>query len=144
ALRRYGFRRRNNRPGTSPGSLEPLAGSPAAALVPARLTLMQYASEGPVHEPADASLEAAAAALASSDLQGIVWLHLQGMPSPQQLRSLGEAFGLHALALEDVLHRGQRAKSETYDTHQFVILNLVLRDPETGACRVDQVSLDRK
>ncbi len=145
ALRRQGFRRRNNHPGAPPGSLEPVATSAPgdAALVPARLLLMHYASEGEVVEQADPAIETAAATLA--DERRVVWLHLQGLPSPQQLQSLKQAWGLHPLALEDVLHRGQRAKAETYDAHQFVILNLVQRerdsDGEGGACRVDQLSL---
>ncbi|WP_313073088.1 magnesium/cobalt transporter CorA [Melaminivora sp.] len=146
ALRRQGFRRRNNRPGTPPGLLEPAAGAQdMAALPPARLLLMHYTSEGEVVEQLDPATEAAATAAA--DAQRVVWLHLQGMPTPQQLQSLKETLGLHPLALEDVLHRGQRAKAESYDAHQFVIVNLVQRgdeaegDPECGACRVDQVSL---
>lgn len=144
ALRRQAFRRRNNRPGAPPGSLESVAGArDDAALPPARLLLMHYASEGEVIEQPDATIGAAAAALA--DTRRVVWLHLQGLPSPQQLQSLKESMGLHALALEDVLHRGQRAKAESYEAHQFVILNLVQRerdsDGDGGACRVDQVSL---
>jgi len=144
ALRRQAFRRRNNRPGAPPGSLEPVASAQGeAALPPAQLLLMHYASEGEVIEQPHASIEAAAADVLET--QRVVWLHLQGLPSPQQLQSLKESMGLHPLALEDVLHRGQRAKAEAYDAHQFVILNLVRRDKggdgECGACRVDQVSL---
>ena len=145
ALRRQTFRRRNNRPGAPPGSLEAVSSAPDdAGHLPARLALMHYASEGEVVERQHgASIEAAAAAMA--DHQRVVWLHLQGLPSPQQLQSLKQAWGLHPLALEDVLHRGQRAKAESYDAHQFVILNLVQRerdaDGDGGACRVDQISL---
>ncbi|AVP58790.1 magnesium/cobalt transporter CorA [Pulveribacter suum] len=144
ALRRQAFRRRNNRPGAPPGSLESVASAQDdAALPPAHLWLMHYASEGEVVEQQGASIDAAAAAMA--DGQRVVWLHLQGLPSPQQLQSLKETLGLHPLALEDVLHRGQRAKAETYDAHQFVILNLVQRERDAegdgGACRVDQISL---
>ena len=46
--------------------------------------------------------------------------------------ALREAFALHPLALEDVLHRGQRAKAEAYEAHQFVVLNLVQRDRDDG------------
>ncbi len=143
-LRRYGFRRRNNRPGAPPGSLEAVA-SPQddAPLPPARLLLMHYAREGDVVEQQGPTIEAAGMALAET--KHVFWLHLQGLPSPQQLQSLKDSMGLHPLALEDVLHRGQRAKAEAYDAHQFVILNLVRRDKggdgECGACRVDQVSL---
>ncbi len=140
ALRRQGFRRRNNRPGAPPGSLEPVASAQDATAQPsARLLLMHYASEGEVVELPQPAIEAAAAAAA--DAQRVVWLHLQGLPTPQQLQALREAFALHPLALEDVLHRGQRAKAEAYEAHQFVVLNLVQRDRDGDACRVDQLSL---
>ncbi len=143
-LRRQAFRRRDSRPGAPPGSLEAVGGAHGGAPPPpAQLLLMHYASEGGVAEQPGASVEAAATALL--DPQRVVWLHLQGLPSPHQLQSLKEALGLHPLALEDVLHRGQRAKAESYDAHQFVILNLVQRerdaDGDGGACRVDQLSL---
>ena len=56
----------------------------------------------------------------------------------QQLQALGAAFALHPLALEDVLHREARAKSETFNAHQFVVLNVLDTDPE-GGCSPRQV-----
>jgi magnesium transporter len=38
---------------------------------------------------------------------------------------VGELFGLHALALEDVVHVHQRAKVEEYDNHLFVVARMV-------------------
>ena len=77
ALRRQGFRRRNNRPGAPPGSLEPVASAQDAAAQPsARLLLMHYASEGEVVELPGPAIEAAAAAGAAADAQRITWLHL--------------------------------------------------------------------
>ncbi|SDM29116.1 magnesium transporter [Oryzisolibacter propanilivorax] len=141
ALRRHAFRRRRNVPGSSPGSLQPVPGTGDAGLAPARLLLLRYTAEGLLQEQADVAIEAAGSAARAAGAAEVVWLHLQGLPSPQQLQALADAFGLHPLALEDVLHRGQRAKAESYDAHQFVILNLVQREPDAGACQVDQVSL---
>lgn len=143
ALRRQAFRRQRNRPGTSPGLIEPLASASQDAGAPAsaQTMLMSYAAEGAVQQQSGAGIDDAARVLAMQAPDGIVWLHLQGTPSAQQLQTLGTAFGLHALALEDVLHRGQRPKAEAYDNHQFVVLNLVQRESEMGTCRVDQVSL---
>ena len=105
ALRRQAFRRQRNRPGTSPGLIEPLASASQDAGAPAsaRTMLMSYAAEGAVQEQPDAGIDDAARVLAIQAPDGIVWLHLQGTPSAQQLQTLGTAFGLHALALEDVL-----------------------------------------
>lgn len=63
----------------------------------------------------------------------VSWLHLQGSPMAAQLQALGAAFGLHPLALEDVLHRESRAKLESFDAQQFLILSQVYRGGE-GYC----------
>ncbi len=142
-LRRYGLRARRHAPGTAPGSLA--AGADAAAAQAdapsaARLSLLLYDREA-LHEQADVDIGSVASLARDAAAAGqLLWLHLQGMPSGAQLAALGQALGLHPLALEDVQHRERRAKVEAYDAHQFVILNLVHRDPQE-ACRVDQVSL---
>jgi magnesium transporter len=40
------------------------------------------------------------------------------------LRAVGDAYHLHPLALEDVMHTGQRAKLEAYDAQLFTIVTL--------------------
>ena len=41
------------------------------------------------------------------------------------LKALGEKYGLHPLALEDVVNIGQRPKVEPYDQHLFIIADMV-------------------
>jgi magnesium transporter len=52
------------------------------------------------------------------------WIQVNGRPDPETLRELGAQFGLHELALEDVLNSGQRPKLEIDDDQLFLILNL--------------------
>ena len=67
------------------------------------------------------------------------WVDVQGSISPPTLRALGEMFGLHDLAMEDVLNTGQRSKLEVHPDHLFVVMNLPRVDAaEPG---VSQVSL---
>lgn len=70
---------------------------------------------------------------------GFVWLHLQGMPGPEQLRALGAAFGLHPLVLEDIRHQGQRPKVDFFDD----ALMLILSHPRhhEGGVELDQLNL---
>lgn len=56
----------------------------------------------------------------------VTWLNMDGLGDAAMIRQLGERFGLHVLALEDVVHVHQRAKVEDYDDHLF----LVVRMPE--------------
>lgn len=72
-------------------------------------------------------------------MPGVTWLNISGTPDFTLLREIGEAFGLHSLALEDVLNVGQRPKLESYDAHLFT----VLRYPRLNHAKLhnDQVSL---
>jgi magnesium transporter len=50
-----------------------------------------------------------------------VWLGLLD-PTEEELRDVGERFGLHELALEDAFEAHQRPKLEDYDDSYFVVL----------------------
>lgn len=57
------------------------------------------------------------------------WIHVQGTVSPDTLSELGDRFGLHPLALEDVLNTGQRPKMDLYEDQLFVVMGMpVLHD----------------
>ncbi len=56
---------------------------------------------------------------------GVVWLAVAGLGDVELLRKLGEAFSLHRLALEDVVHTHQRPKLEDYPEHQFLVLRML-------------------
>ncbi len=66
------------------------------------------------------------------DSPDITWLHVQGRPSPEMLKNLGEVYGLHTLALEDVFKAGQRSKAEDYEDHYFLLINIPV-DTSEGA-----------
>lgn len=53
--------------------------------------------------------------------EGFVWLGLHA-PSEAQMNAVAEVFGLHPLAVEDVVHAHQRPKLELYDGTVFLVL----------------------
>ena len=55
----------------------------------------------------------------AADEHAVAWLDLC-RPSEGKLRQVTEEFGLHRLAVEDVLHRQQRAKLDRYGGHLFL------------------------
>ncbi|MGH8415084.1 MAG: magnesium and cobalt transport protein CorA, partial [Gammaproteobacteria bacterium] len=55
------------------------------------------------------------------------------------LERLGQTYGLHPLALEDVLNQGQRTKFEAYENQYFVVLNSPRRESDTDLV-VEQVN----
>lgn len=54
----------------------------------------------------------------------VTWIHTQGLGDPAWIEAIGAQFGLHGLALEDVLNVHQRPKVEPYGDHLFVVVRL--------------------
>ncbi len=67
-----------------------------------------------------------------------VWVDVSGLRSTETIMALGKLFGVHSLALEDVVTGHQRAKFEVYADHLFVVARMC--NLEDGA-RTEQVSL---
>jgi magnesium transporter len=98
--------------GVSPGSIRP----PLAAPAP-RLRALLF---GP--EAAAETHPAALREVRELDRQGkILWLAVEGLGDAALFQELGELFGFHALALEDVVSLHQRPKVEDYGDHVFVV-----------------------
>lgn len=112
------------KPGSPPGEMQidPLAAQP-------NLTSLRIAPEG-VQD---------AGGLANPGPGGVLWLNVDGLGDAATLTQIAERFGLHPLAMEDVVETNQRPKVEAYDDHLFV----VLRMPSTHGERfgTEQVAL---
>lgn len=113
------FTKRYHPPGTAPGTLTAHELQPSR---PLKLRLIEY-NETLLNEREDISPLECKAFL---ERETITWIHAYGNASPEFLKELGEIFGLHALALEDVLNTGQRPKLEQYDQQLFAIMSLPL------------------
>lgn len=55
----------------------------------------------------------------------VTWVNVNGLGDVETLQQLGEVFGLHRLAVEDVNNVHQRPKVEEYDDHLFVVLKMM-------------------
>ncbi len=55
----------------------------------------------------------------------VTWVNVQGLGDADVIRRLGEVFGLHPLALEDVLNNHQRSKVEQYGDHLFIVARML-------------------
>lgn len=118
------------RPGDAPGSLhvEPDAVAPT-------LRLMAYTRDDLIEEDGPRSLERAL------ELRGqapIVWLDVDGLGDADLISRIGERFGLHPLALEDVVGTHHRAKVDPYQDHTFLVLRVLTREEELES---EQVSI---
>ncbi len=107
----------------------PPPGSPPGFLVqcrerevyPSRLRLICYGPE-PLVEQDNITV---AQYLDGKNRPGIQWLHLEGLQDLNMLRELGDALGLHPLALEDILECRTSVKVEDYPGYLFIVCRLV-------------------
>lgn len=68
----------------------------------------------------------------------VIWVDVDGVSDARLVADLGLLFGLHALALEDVMNLQQRAKLEHYDAHDYVVARMVSLD---RGVETEQISL---
>jgi magnesium transporter len=114
--------RRRTLPGAAPGTLT----ADPHGLRPT----VQVAAYGPdyLHEQKVEQLEELKAFMGRYQ---VTWVNVVGLGDIDLIRQLGEMFGLHDLALEDVIHVHQRPKVEEYDDHVFIITRTPINAGET-------------
>ncbi|MBT8481525.1 MAG: magnesium/cobalt transporter CorA [Myxococcales bacterium] len=123
-------RRRPEALGLAPGSITAVPGAP-----PAVIRVISYDADG-VDER---SVERVSDLKSIRDRStGVSWINVDGIGDPECLSQLGELFGLHALALEDVVNVHQRPKFEDYGNTDFVVLRMPSLRPQLD---LEQVSV---
>lgn len=68
----------------------------------------------------------------------LIWLDCIGLGDVELIGRIGEMFGLHRLALEDVVNTGQRPKVDFYDAYVFAVLNMI---DVASATRHEQIAI---
>ena len=86
----------------------------------------------------DEQVELAAVGRVLADQDAFVCIDVPE-PTDGEIVTLQSVLGLHPLAVEDVLHRGQRSKLELYDDHVFVVLRPVTLDESDSLERGSEV-----
>ncbi len=115
--------------GVPPGTITGVPDGP-----PPRIRVLSYDSEG-----CDARAVEDVDEL--TDLPGrraVTWVNVDGLGDAETLARIGEAFGIHPLAMEDVIHLGQRPKVEQYGPTLFVVTRMATLDERV---ETEQVSL---
>lgn len=108
--------RNRTRPGAAPGVVQVSEDS-----IPTKLSVMTYAGDKLV-EQRDVSIDELPTVILQ---EGISWIDAVGLGTAAVIERIGELFGLHPLALEDVVHVHQRAKVEVFDDHLFLVARMV-------------------
>lgn len=123
------FNKKYNQPGTIPGKLT----EPVNSIF--TIDLVDF-SESVINHQKDIDV---ANCRPFIDNANVSWIHVQGDPSQDALRSLAKGLDIHDLYVEDVVNTGQRPKVELNDEQIFVVLSLPVY--QDGVISVEQVSL---
>lgn len=133
--------RRKKDSGWSHAKRPPVGARPGTLVIPEgyeppRIALIHFdqtnREERTIENPADLVKYATKA--------GVTWVDIQGLGDESVLRGVAEVFGIHPLALEDVVHTHQRPKTENYPNHQFIVLRMPNFDPESKL-NLEQMSI---
>ncbi len=107
--------RRRTPPGTSPGTLITDPDSPRPII-----RVIAYGPEG-VDERQIDDVRSVKSFL---DRWPVTWINVDGLGDAAVISRLGEMFGIHRLALEDVINLHQRAKVELYAKQCFIVARM--------------------
>jgi magnesium transporter len=114
---------RRSQPGAMPGTLVADPDAP-----PPRIHLIAYGPDRIV-EHAACSIEQITVARGRMP---VLWVDVEGLGDIALIEQIGAAFGLHPLALEDVVNVHQRPKAEPYEDHVFIVTRMVLPGDLSG------------
>ena len=82
-----------------------------------------------IAEQADATLADVRRARGSTP---VLWVGVDGLADTTLLQGLADSFGLHRLALEDVINVHQRPKVENYSDRVFVVVRMALSEQDAS------------
>lgn len=106
-------------PGASPGELTADPDAPPPELTAVRFSAERYE---------EVTLDGADEIEALRGPETVLWLSVNGLGDVGTVKHVGEIFGLHPLALEDVVNQSARAKMDDYDTHGFIAAQSLYAD----------------
>lgn len=116
-------------PGASPGTL---FANPEAS--PTTVHWMRY-HQGSVEQGQIAQI----AELPHANARSVLWLDVRGLSDREMLHAIGHQFGIHPLALADMVNTPQRPKTDLYREHALSVAHMFHRDGDT--LTIEQVSV---
>lgn len=128
------FRKRSPAVGSRPGTLS----VPMDSVEP-KIRLIRYAVKpgAPAKDQDIEDVEDLASALASD---GVTWIDVQGFGNLETIERIGELFGIHPLALADMVNVPQRPKAEVYGENVLIITRMVGLDSKSEV-QMEQVAV---
>lgn len=75
------------------------------------------------------------------ETETVTWLNINGLQDIGLIGRVGQAFGLHALVMEDIVNTGQRPKLEEFDDYLFFVIKMMRYDEAKGLIKSEQLSM---
>lgn len=69
------------------------------------------------------------------------WINVRGIHDVKMIETIGRHFGLHPLALEDIVNSGQRSKLDDYKDTIYIVMRLLKYNVEKAELEDEQVSI---
>ncbi|MDR1729009.1 MAG: magnesium/cobalt transporter CorA [Acidobacteriota bacterium] len=107
---------RRSLPGSAPGTLIVDPEAPRT-----KIHVIAYGAEN----MAESDVTDAASVRGFLESWPVVWVRVSGLGDLAAITQLGEIFGLHRLALEDVINVHQRSKVEQYRDYSYIVVRAV-------------------
>jgi len=127
------FKKRSAKEGLPPGSLIHIGEAPPDDV---SISVFAYGEQG-LQEIRSEKLDNSLFRPGQHDM---IWVDVEGVHQVETIRKLGESYNLHPLVLEDIVSTIQRPKVEDYDDYLFVVLKMLLPQPD-GDFASEQLSL---
>lgn len=80
-------------------------------------------------------------ATACKETTTVSWINLSGIHDISLIEQFGHKFGIHSLALEDILNTHHRPKVEEMDGYALIILKMLFFDEDSQTIDTEQISL---
>jgi magnesium transporter len=78
---------------------------------------------------------------ACRDEEGVTWINVDTVSNADILKSLGEAYGLHDLTIQDIANTEHRVKYEDFNHYVLIIMKMLEYNAETQSVDAEQLSI---
>lgn len=119
--------------GLPPGSLV-YTGDPREEKI--KIDIIDY-TEATIEEK---SIDSVEGCINFKEKDSVTWINVTGVHDTSLVADLGQAYDIHPLVLEDIVHTNQRPKLEIFDDYLYFVLKMI-RLAEDGSLLIEQISL---
>lgn len=71
----------------------------------------------------------------------VTWINIDGLHDVEIIEKIGKHFEIHPLVQEDILHTGQRPKTEDFNDYLLIILKMLYYNEEENSVVSEQISI---